>query len=51
MKAIYDKYSSNGALDYEEFVKQIMDIDINGMIKQTNLFQTKMGTNHFSVKD
>ena len=26
-----------------------MDLDINGMVHQDNLFQTKMGTNHFKV--
>lgn len=49
MKALFDKYSEEGRLDYEAFSKGIMDLDINGMVSQTNLLQTKMGTNHFTV--
>jgi hypothetical protein len=49
MQAIFDKYSQEGSLDYESFVKDIMDLDINGMISQPNLLQTRMGTNHFKV--
>ncbi len=49
MKAIFDKYSEDGKLDYERFAKVLMDLDINGMISQPNLFHTKMGTNHFKV--
>jgi len=49
MKALFDKYAQEGTLDYESFVKEIMDLDINGMISQPNLLQTKMGTNHFKV--
>ena len=49
MKALFDKYAEDGHLDYECFSKGIMDIDINGMVSQSNLLQTKMGTNHFKV--
>lgn len=49
LQALFDKYASEGTLDYESFVKEIMDLDINGMISQPNLLQTKMGTNHFKV--
>jgi hypothetical protein len=47
---LFNKYAEGGSLDYESFVKEIMEIDINGMISKPNLFQTKMGTNHFTVK-
>jgi hypothetical protein len=49
MRVLFNKYGENGTLDYEQFVKDIMEIDINGMISKPNLFQTKMGTNHFTV--
>lgn len=49
MRVLFDKYAANGTLDYEQFVKEIMEIDINGMISKPNLLQTKMGTNHFTV--
>jgi Ca2+-binding EF-hand superfamily protein len=49
LRALFSKYSHGGYLNYEEFSKAIMDIDINGMVTQPNLLQTKMGTNHFTV--
>ena len=49
MCALFDKYSECGCLDYEAFSKGIMDLDINGMVSQPNLLQTKMGSNHFKV--
>lgn len=49
MRVLFDKYAANGTLDYEQFVKETMEIDINGMISKPNLLQTKMGTNHFTV--
>ena len=49
MKALFCKYSEGDYLDYECFTKGIMDIDINGMIKQNNLLLSDMGTRHFKV--
>lgn len=49
LKALFNKYAEGGELCYQQFAKAIMDIDINGMITQANLLQTKMGTNHFKV--
>lgn len=49
MKALFEKYAQEGRIDYQSFVKEIMDLDINGMISKPNLLQTKMGTNHFKV--
>jgi hypothetical protein len=46
---LFNKYADSGSLDYEQFVKEIMEQDINGMISKPNLLQTKMGTNHFTV--
>lgn len=50
LKALFDKYSNGEELNYEEFVKGIMDIDINGMISKNNLLTTNMGTHHRFVQ-
>ncbi len=50
--ALFQKYDADnsGCLDYEEFSKGIMNIDINGLSSKTNLFYETMGKNHFTTK-
>lgn len=50
MKALFNAFdvNKNGKLEYEEFAKQIMDLDINGMISKPNLLTT-LGTNYFKI--
>ena len=50
MKALYDAFDvdHSGKLEYEEFAKVIMDLDINGMISKPNLLKT-LGTNYFKI--
>jgi Ca2+-binding EF-hand superfamily protein len=40
LRALFKKYDTDrsGKLDYEEFSKMIMDIDICGLSQKTNLF-------------
>lgn len=51
LHALFDKHSVDGRLNYEYFVKEIMDIDVSGLSSKTNLLTSKMGTNHFTVKN
>jgi Ca2+-binding EF-hand superfamily protein len=47
---LFDKYDTNksGKLDYAEFSKMLMSIDINGMESKPNLLKT-LGTNYFKI--
>lgn len=51
MKALFDKYDidRSGKIEYEEFSKMIMDIDISGLATKPNLFTQTMGKNHFTI--
>ena len=51
IRAVFEKYDTNGSgtLEYEEFAKNIMDIDISGLSSKPNLFTETMGKNHFTI--
>ena len=50
IRALFQKYDldKSGRMDYEEFSKMLMNIDINGMIDKPNLLKT-LGTNYFKI--
>ena len=50
MRALYNAFDvdNSGKLEYEEFAKVIMDLDINGMVSKPNLLKT-LGTNYFKI--
>lgn len=51
MRAMFEKYDfdHSGYLDYEEFAKMIMNMDISGMSSKINIFAETMGKNHFTI--
>lgn len=51
IRALFEKYDldNSGAIEYEEFSKAIMDIDISGLSSKPNLFTETMGKNHFTI--
>ena len=50
IRALFNKYDADcsGKLDYEEFSKLLMDIDISGLSSKPNLLKT-LGTNYFKI--
>ena len=50
IRALFNKYDVDGSgkLDYEEFSKMLMDIDISGLSSKPNLLKT-LGTNYFKI--
>jgi Ca2+-binding EF-hand superfamily protein len=50
IKALFNKYDVNksGDLDYEEFSKLLMEIDISNLSTKPNMLKT-LGTNYFKI--
>lgn len=50
IRTLFNKYDADksGHLDYEEFGKMLMDMDINGMVSQPNKLKT-LGTNYWKI--
>lgn len=50
IKTLFLKYDldKSGRLDYQEFSKMLMSIDINGMVSQPDKLKT-LGTNYWKI--